>query len=143
VTKIAPSATTNSWLIPVAPTQPPSVSERLVRALEAHANAEATDLATCQRLAKRSSNPVVQLLVGLVVQDEQRHHSLLRAMVSRLQQGVEHEHEAAHHLRHIAHQEPRLLGGLDPLLLETMARDSEKHAAILRFLLTRFEEYAR
>jgi hypothetical protein len=121
----------------------------------------------------RSGDPVVKLLVGLILEDEQRHHSLLRSMVRRLQEEVEFvasasalpvpddsvpedeadvvpalrglirdEHEAAHHLRHIAHQEPRLFGGLYPLLLETMARDSDKHAAILRYLLTRFEEHA-
>ena len=52
------------------------------------------------------------------------------------------EHEAAHHLRHIAHQEPHLYGGLySLLLLETLARDSEKHAVILRYLLTRNEDH--
>ena len=173
MTEIAPIATTNPWLFPLALTQPPSLSERLVRALEAHALAEAADLATCERLAQRCNDPVVKLLVGLILEDEQRHHALLRSMVRRLQEEVDlvaspsalpvpddsvpggeadlapavrglirDEHEAAHHLRHIAHQEPRLFGGLYPLLLETMARDSEKHAAILRYLLTRLEEHA-
>ncbi len=35
-----------------------------------------------------------------------------------------------------------LNGGLYPLLLETIARDSEKHATILRYLLHRVESSA-
>jgi hypothetical protein len=46
-------------------------------------------------------------------------------------------------LRHIARQEPQLYDGLYPLLLEAIARDSEKHATILRYLLTRLEERLR
>jgi hypothetical protein len=49
------------------------------------------------------------------------------------------EHEGARHLRHLARQEPTLYGGLYPLLLETIARDSEKHATILRYLLLQIE----
>jgi hypothetical protein len=153
------------------PTQPPSLSERLIRALEAHASSEAHDLAVYQELAERSHDPIVQLLVGMVVEDEQRHQSVLQSMVRRLQQEVEFvdepgalpvgdrvpsaadgemaatlrglirdEHEGARHLRHLARQEPHLYDGLYPLLLEGIARDSEKHATILRFLLLRVEE---
>jgi hypothetical protein len=50
------------------------------------------------------------------------------------------EHEGSRHLRHLARQEPTLYGGLYPLLLETIARDSEKHATILRYLLHRIKE---
>jgi hypothetical protein len=174
VTEIAPVATNNPWAYPLAPTQPPSLSERLIRALEAHASAEAHDLATCEQLAQRSRDPIVKLLMGIILEDEQRHHALLRSMVRRLQDEVEcvasptalpvaqgsaasgdgdtaatlrglmrDEHEAAHHLRHIAHQESHLFDGLYPLLLDTMARDSDKHATILRYLLRRAEERCR
>ena len=37
----------------------------------------------------------------------------------------------------------RCTAGLYPLLLETIARDSEKHATILRYLLHRIEEPAQ
>src|SRR6516165_11379861 len=70
--ELAPIAANNPWLHPLMPTQPPSLSERLIRALEAHASSEAHDLAVCQELAERSHDPVVRLLVGLVVEDEQR-----------------------------------------------------------------------
>jgi hypothetical protein len=55
---------------------------------------------------------------------------------------IRNEHEGARHLRHLARQEPKLYGGLYPLLLETIARDSEKHATVLRYLQRRVEESA-
>ena len=173
MTELAPIPVTSPWLHPLAPTSPPSLSERLIRALEAHASAEAHDLVTCQELAERSTDPVLKMLIGLVMEDEQRHHSLLQSMVRRLQQEVEFvtsptalpvaeaepavdsqlattlralirdEHEGARHLRHIARQDPHLYDGLYPLLLEAIARDSEKHATILRYLLLRIEDRAR
>ena len=173
MTEIAPAATINRWVYPVAPTYPPSLSERLIRALEAHASAEAHDQATCEELAERSPDPAFKLLLGLILEDEQQHHSLLQSMVRRLQEEVEFvasptalplmdpapladdelaqslralirdAHEGARHLRHIARQEPHLYDGLYPVLLETIARDSEKHAAILRYLLSRSQEHTR
>src|SRR5262249_10853484 len=89
VTELAPIATNNPWLHPLAPTNPPSLSERLIRALEAHASAEAHDLATCEALAERSADPVLKMLIGLIIEDELRHHSLLESMVRRLQEEVE------------------------------------------------------
>jgi hypothetical protein len=171
MTQIAPTTPTSSWLAlePVSPSVPPSLSERLIRALEAHASAEAHDLATCEEMAARTRDPVMKMLMGLVVEDAQRHHTLLHSMVRQLQEEVDFvagipdesaseqstatapelavtlrelirdEHEGARHLRHIARQEPRLHDGLYPLLLETIARDSEKHATILRYLLGRVE----
>jgi hypothetical protein len=44
------------------------------------------------------------------------------------------------HLRHIARQESHLYGGLYAVLLEAIARDSEKHATIFRYLLGRVED---
>jgi hypothetical protein len=171
---LAPVAATNPWLHPLAPTNPPSLSERLIRALEAHASAEAHDLAALQALVEGSSDPVLKLLIALVIDDEQRHHSLLQSMIRRLQEEVEFvsspnalpvpdaepqspdfhiatalrslirdEHEGARHLRHIARQDPHLYAGLYSLLLETIARDSEKHATILRYLLQRSGGHAR
>lgn len=48
---------------------------------------------------------------------------------------VRNEHEGGRYLRHLARQEPALYRGLFPLLLEVMARDAEKHATILRYVL--------
>ena len=171
MTEPVPIAANNPWLNPhpLAATTPPSLSERVIRALEAHASEEAHDLAVCEQLADRSHDPVLKMLMGLLVDDEQRHHSLLQSMVRRLQEEAEFvssptalpvcdeaatqepelgehlralirdEHEGARHLRHLARQEPHLYDGLYPVLLEAIARDSEKHAMILRFLLLRAE----
>ena len=173
MTTTAPIATTNPWLHPLAEGNPPPLSERLIRALEAHQAAEAADVASCRQVAQRLGDPVADLLVGMIVEDEQRHDALLRSMIRRLHEEVEfvaspdavpvpsesglrnveaaaeiaasvrglmrNEHEGARHLRHLARQEPTLYGGLYPLLLETIARDSEKHATILRYLLLQIE----
>jgi rubrerythrin len=56
---------------------------------------------------------------------------------------IRNEHESARHLRHLGRQEPTLRDGLYPLLLETIARDAEKHATILLYLLRRIEERAQ
>jgi rubrerythrin len=146
-----------------------AASERLIRALEAYASAEARDLADCQDLVQRSDDPGVKLLLGLIIDDEQRHRALLESMVRRLQDDsqpdvafaaqldgtgipvsdlelaaalrtlIRDEHEGARHLRHVGRQDATVYGGLYTLLLEAIARDSEKHATILRFLLKRFE----
>jgi hypothetical protein len=176
VTDTMLSSRLTPWLHPVAGGEPPPLSERLIRALEAHAAASAADVATCRELASRMNDPVAELLVGMIVDDEQRHDSLLRSMVRRLEEEVDflpargalpvpsgsmstdveaateiaasvrglmrNEHEGSRHLRHLARQEPTLYGGLYPLLLETIARDSEKHATILRYLLHRIEASA-
>ena len=177
MTTTAPIATANPWLHPFAEGGSPPLSERLLRALEAHQAAEAADVASCRQLAQRLDDPVADLLVGMIVEDEQRHDSLLGAMIHRLHAEVEfvaspvavpvptgsglgtveaaseiaasvrglmrNEHEGARHLRHLARQEPTLYGGLYPLLLETIARDAEKHATILRYLLHQIEERMR
>ena len=174
----APIATSiDPWLHPVAGGEPPPLTERLVRALEAHSAASAADIVTCRQLTRRLADPVVEMLVGMIVGDEQRHDLLLRAMIRRLQAETElaaspcalpvprdaaHEtvesateavadirglirnkHDGSRHLRHLARQEQTLYGGLYPLLLETIARDSEKHATILRYLLHHLEERTR
>ena len=173
MTTTAPVGIQNPWLNPLPNTAAPALSERLIRALEAHVAAEAYDVATCQELTQRAADPVVGLLVGLIVDDQQRHQSLLTGMIRRLQQEVDFvpsataipvdsdvssadpevlvalrtlirdQHEGARYLRHIARQEPALYDGLYSTLLETMARDSEKHVTTLRFLLRRMEESVR
>ena len=171
MTDVQPLGNLDPWLHPLAGGEPPPRSNRLIRALQAHAAASAADVATCRQLANRLADPVVELLVGMIVEDEHRHDALLRSMVRRLEEEVDflpargalpvpsgsmstdveaatemaasvrglmrNEHEGSRHLRHLARQEPTLYGGLYPLLLETIARDSEKHATILLYLLHR------
>ena len=176
VTDVKPLGNLDPWLHPLTGGEPPPLSDRLIRALQAHAAASAVDVATCRQLANRLADPAVELLVGMIVEDEHRHDTLLRSMVRRLEEEVDflpargalpvpsgsmstdveaateiaasvrglmrNEHEGSRHLRHLARQEPTLYGGLYPLLLETIARDSEKHATILRYLLHRIEASA-
>jgi rubrerythrin len=172
VTVSAPASNDNSSPDRLKSWEAPSLAERLTRALEAHAAAESHGSATCQQLAERLDDPLSRLLLGLVVEDDRRHESLLQSMVHRLNQDVEQadsqtaldpatgpgpsseqlaevtadlrglirdEHEGARYLRHLGRKEPNLYAGLYQLLLETIARDAEKHALILRYLLRRME----
>lgn len=170
MTEIVPVRSNDAWSNLQFDRSPTfAASERLVRALEAHASAEAHDLADCRDLAQRSDDPYVKLLFDLIIDDERRHQALLESMVRHLEDesgaasmpssrssadsaplsGVEfaaalrdlirNEHEGARHLRHIGRQDAGVYDGLYSLLLEAIARDSEKHAAILRFLLARLE----
>ena len=61
----------------------------LVRRSSNHCLVDHTGDAFCWAAMARSGDPVVKLLVGLILEDEQRHHSLLRSMVRRLQEEVE------------------------------------------------------
>ncbi len=71
------------------PERMPSLSERLIRGLEAHLADEAHDVAACEALANRVGDPIVRFLLTLIVQDEQHHHAVLRSMVARLQEEVD------------------------------------------------------
>ena len=167
MTTTAPVATQNACEHPLTDGHAPPLSERLIRALEAQVAAGAHDIADCQELAQSSQRPVMQLLLGMIIEDEQRHHALLERMVRRLQQEVDFtasatttlpvpadvdlvadpatatrlralirdEEEGARYLRHLARQDPGLYDGLFRVLLETVARDSQKHAYVLRYLL--------
>ncbi len=139
-----------------------ALPERLLRALGAHAAAEAESMTVYEQLSEKSGDPLVALLMRLVLEDERRHHGLLERMAGNLTEDlagevgdvdaasrdeavlatramIREEREGARYLRHLARQEPRLCDGAYALLLETMARDSEKHEHILRFILRRLE----
>ena len=158
----------NPWAAAWAADRSP-VSERLVRALEAHEAAEAESLDSYNQLADGSGDAVVAALVRLVIEDEKRHQQLLLQMTSSPdgRDGVEgtysslpltsaaaedrtaaivatralirEDREGARHLRHLARQEHQLHDGIYAILLESMARDSEKHEHILRYVLKRLE----
>ena len=48
---------------------------------------------------------------------------------------IRNRQEGARYLRHLAHQDPELYSGMFALLLDTFARDGEKHVHLLRYLL--------
>ena len=89
MTTTAMLATQNPWLHLFDRAGAPPASERLVRALEAHQAAEDADIVSCRQLAQRLGDPVAELLIGMLVEDGQRHKSLLGSMISRLHEEVE------------------------------------------------------
>src|SRR5215207_4214842 len=153
----------------VADEPPGSPIERLRATVDAHARAEATALGQYEYLAESSGDPVVALVMRLVLEDEERHHGLLRRIETTLSdalnwtrspnalptgapaQGqapalveltrvlVAEEHTGAKILRKLAEQQRAIDGGLHSLLIDMMAMDSEKHAMLLQFVQRRLE----
>jgi hypothetical protein len=161
VTSIAEYSDLNTSHSSQQDTESPALSDRLIRALDAHQAAEAHDLAECRALQKRLADPASSLLLDLIAEGEQRHQALLQDMVQHLQGRavppsaplradptmvttvralIRDQHEGARYLRHLGRQASALYQGLYATLLETMARDSENHAAMLRYLLRRIED---
>jgi len=140
--------------------------ELLVRALEGHIAAERMSLGQYRELAETTKDPVVELIMGLVLEDEERHHNLMRRLATRLKDDlywtqtpnalpaprpvsvdpkeyeslrsfVASERAGIHELRDFAGRADGLYGGLPSELLEMMALDSQKHEHLLRFLFRR------
>jgi len=55
--------------------------------------------------------------------------------VATLRTLIRNRQEGARYLRHLARQDPDLYSGMFALLLDTFARDGEKHVHLLRYLL--------
>jgi hypothetical protein len=142
--------------------------EWLLESIERHATAEANSLALYEQIKQESGDPVVALVMGLILEDEERHHALLRRMEASLHDAlnwthsasalpaspppgtaqahdlaavarelVAEEHTGAHRMRELARNEKGIDAGLDSLLLEMMAMDSDKHARLLEFVRDR------
>jgi len=147
--------------------------ERLLHAVDTHAAAEAEALSQYEYLATASGDPVIALVMRLILDDEVRHHGLLHRMAATLRDAlewtsspealpkgaprtrvpgpyltlarslIEEERTGARALRHLAEQEKDINGGLDSLLLEMMAMDSDKHSRLLQFVQQRLEARTR
>jgi hypothetical protein len=147
---------------------------RLLSAVEHHASLETEALGQYEHLAEASNDPVIGLVMRLILEDEERHHGLLKRIASTLRDAlnwtyspsalpraatsggptdtdlatlaralIDEEKTGAQALRRLAQREKGLGGGLDSLLLEMMAMDSEKHARLLQFVERRLEARAR
>ena len=146
--------------------------ERLRNAVDAHARAEAEALGQYQYIADASGDPVIALVMRMVLEDEERHHGLLRRIEASLSDAlnwthspdalpngapplfeaeplartarelVDEERTGARILHRLAEQQKAIEGGLPSLLIETMAMDSEKHAPLLQFVQRRLEHRA-
>jgi hypothetical protein len=66
--------------------------QRLLHAVETHAAAEADSLVEYRQLADTAADPVVALLMRLVLEDEERHHGLLRRMSASLNDSLRWAH---------------------------------------------------
>jgi hypothetical protein len=142
--------------------------EWLLESIERHAAAEADSLALYEQIRQESGDPVVALVMGLILEDEERHHGLLRRIEASLRDALNWTHSAsalpaapppgtpqaralaavardlvaeertgAHAMHELARSEKGIDAGLDSLLLEMMAMDSEKHARLLEFVRDR------
>jgi hypothetical protein len=147
---------------------------RLLNAIEHHATLEAEALGQYEHLARASDDPVIALVMRVILEDEERHHGLLKRISSTLGDAlnwtyspdalpratgpstptdedltslaralIAEEKTGAQALRSLAQREKGLGGGLDSVLLEMMAMDSEKHARLLLFVQHRLEARAR
>jgi hypothetical protein len=139
--------------------------EWLLESVERHAAAEADSLVLYEEIKQESGDPVVALVMGLILEDEERHHGLLLRMEASLRDALNWTHSAsalptavssrtprardlgavarelvaeertgARKMRELARSEKGISAGLDSLLLEMMAMDSEKHARLLEFV---------
>jgi hypothetical protein len=145
----------------------------LLDAVERHALAEAEALVQYEELAEASGDPVIALIMHLILEDEERHHGLLRRIEVSLRDAlewthspaalpsaaaprpaltndlaavasalIEEERTGAHKMRELANREKGLDAGLESLLLEMMALDSDKHARLLQFVHDRLAQRA-
>jgi hypothetical protein len=139
--------------------------EWLLDAVERHASAEQDALAQYEYLRTASGDPVVALVMQLILEDEQRHHTLLKRIEASLRDAVDwthspdalpvpttprepvnkslvdtakalikEEHTGARYLRDLAEREKDVGSGVQSLLIDMMAMDSDKHARLLQFV---------
>lgn len=148
--------------------------EWLLDAVERHAIAEKDALAQYEYLRTASGDPVIALVMQLILEDEERHHGLLKRIEATLRDAVnwthspdalpvseppqqpvtkalvdtarallDEEHTGARYLRDLAHRHKDVSPGLQSLLIEMMAMDSEKHARLLQFVRDRLATRAQ
>jgi len=141
-----------------------SALERLLHTVEAHAKAEEGAIDAYHRLAAAATDPTVAVLLRLIIEDEERHHSVLRRMATMVRDDLHgrnlpgapspamfptaaaenairsirsargDERDGIRRFRELARGSRGMYGGLLALLLDLMAMDSRKHELILRFV---------
>ncbi len=152
----------------------PGSAEWLLDAVERHALAEEDALDQYEYIGVASGDPVIALVMRLILDDEARHHGLLKRIEASLRDAlnwthspealpptatpqppvgkdlmertaglIEEERTGARYLRDLARREKAIGAGLQSLLIEMMAMDSEKHAHLLEFVRERIAARAR
>ena len=152
----------------------PGSAEWLLDAVERHALAEEDALDQYDYIGTASGDPVIALVMRLILDDEQRHHGLLKRIEASLRDAlnwthspealpatatpqrpidrelldttaglIEEEKTGARYLRDLSRREKAVGSGLQSLLIEMMAMDSDKHARLLEFVRERLAARAR
>jgi rubrerythrin len=67
----------------------PTTTEDLLAILTAHVDGESEHVEAYRRLAHTMNDPIVKMLMDLVIEDEERHHDLMRRMSARLRDDLE------------------------------------------------------
>jgi len=144
--------------------------ERLFEQLEAHEKEEAESLDAYEAAATASPDAGVRYLMGLVLEDERRHHRLLQAMSEEIRQSLLwlngtmplpdikpanqarqmllHETErflrierrGLRQLEDLHTQVKHLHSGLLELIVELMQADTRKHQHILEYIHKRLQD---
>ena len=138
--------------------------DRLLEAIQSHEITEIDAVRFYRDLARETSDPVVGSLLRMLVDDEEHHHRVLRAIsmnlraalsgdrdarmpprdvpataIDPLRKFARQERDGAAALRTLAGEAPDLFGGLFSLLLNLIALDGEKHQLILQFVVQELE----
>jgi rubrerythrin len=163
---LGPASTGRPDPAPLPPDAPAAVA-RLYQTFRTHEMVESDTLTAYRRLAGATSDPVVRLVLGLVIADEERHHELMRRIGATLRDKlywttspdtfpsdepramatdeertaiarfVEQEQAGAHQLYALARDGAWEDDGLCATLIEGMAADSATHERLLRYVLKR------
>jgi rubrerythrin len=144
--------------------QPFEKASQLLAAIEHHEAAEEESIRTYQELSFRAGDPLVSIVMRLILEDEDRHHTVLKRMAimlresptlahmaerpkldeddlrlnrERISAAIAAEQEGAQKLSALASEATGHADGVTSLLLSMLAKDSEKHETMLRFALDR------
>jgi len=144
--------------------------EQLFDQLEAHESEEAEVLKDYEAAAKDAPDAGFRYLMGLVLEDEQRHHRLSKAMADEVGQSLlwlqrepplpdihpdaegrakllrqterflRIEHDGERQLADLRKQVKALHSGLLELIVDMMRADTRKHVQILKYIKGQLEE---
>ena len=156
------------WGVPESPEF--SSVQRLMNEFQSHANHEEQWLTNYQAIAKKSADPLIRFLLGLIVADEQTHHELTSRMITKLkdelawtraeglarrvyekgakrtqllasvERFLEAEREGIKEYEQLKKESKGLYRDVFALLYTTMIHDSNKHIGILDFLRRKLGE---
>ncbi len=149
-----------------------SAVEQLCDLLETHEDEERELLREYQEAATSGIDAGVDFLMQIILEDEQRHHRLMKKMADDVRQSLiwthgtqplppitataearqvllrrtkaflDIEHESLHQLNELQLKVKQLKSGLLELLVQGMRTDTEKHAHILEYIKKQLEQPA-